>query len=84
MLFCREAVPSVVRRSTVAVFLYHQHQRFRNFDSVFPIDVFRVKFYVDSLCYPTRVPVWVAINKLNLVPQRIMAGLVSWACSGTA
>ena len=35
-----------------------------------------MKSYVDSFLDPTGVPVRVSINKLYLVPKRIMAGLV--------
>ena len=52
------------------------HQRFRNFNSAIPVDVIRMNSYVDSFFDPTRVPVRVSINKLNLVPNWIVAGLV--------
>ena len=38
-----------------------------------PVDVFRIKSYVNSLFNPTGVPVWVSVNKLNLIPERIVA-----------
>ena len=59
------------------MFLDRGHSRFGNFNSIIPIDVIRVKSYVDSFLDPTGVPVRVSINKLYLVPKRIMAGLVS-------
>ena len=58
------------------VFLDRGHPRFGNFNSAIPVDVIRVKSCVDSFLDPTGVPVWVSINKLYLVPKRIMAGLV--------
>ena len=51
------------------VFLDRWHPRVGKFNSVIPVDVFRVRSYVDSLFNATRVPV--------LVPQQIMAGLVA-------
>ena len=58
------------------MFLDRRHPLFGNFNSVVPVDVIRVKSYVDSFLDPTVVPVRVSINKLYLVPKRIMAGLV--------
>ena len=52
------------------------HPRFRNLNSIVPVDVVRVKSYVSSLFDCTRVPVRVSVNKLNLVPKRIMSGLI--------
>ena len=43
---------------------------------VVPVDVVRVKSYVDSLLNSTRVPVRVSVNKRNLVPERIMPVLI--------
>ena len=59
-----------------AVFLDHGHPLFRNFNSTIPVDVIRVKCYVDSFLDPTGVPVKVSINKLYLVPTRLMTCLV--------
>ena len=41
-----------------------------------PVGVIRVKSYADSFLDPAGVPVKVSINKLYLVPKRIMVGLV--------
>ena len=42
----------------MAVLLFDRgHPCFRNFDSIVPVDVVRVKSYVDSLFNPTGVPV---------------------------
>ena len=57
------------------VFLDRRHPRFGNFNSAVPVDVIRVKAYVDSFLNPAGVPVRISINKLYLVPKRIMAGL---------
>lgn len=38
-------------------FLDHWYPRFRNFDSVIPVDVIRVKSYVDSFLDTSGVPV---------------------------
>ena len=41
-----------------------------------PVEVVRVKSYVDSLLNSTRLPVRVSVNELNFVPERIMPGLI--------
>jgi len=60
--------------SPVVVFLDRGHPCFRNFNSTIPVDVIRVKSHVNS--FPTCVPVRISINKLDLIPDRIVAGLV--------
>ena len=59
-----------------------RHPRFRNLNSTVPVDVVRVKSYVNSLFNSTRVPVRVWVNKLNLVPVRIMPGLIGMFRNG--
>ena len=73
-LFWREVVPSMCRFPVV--FLDHGNPRFGNFNSDIPVDVIRVKSYVNSLLDPSGVPVKVSINKLYLIPKRVMAGFV--------
>ena len=63
--------------SPVVVFLDCGYPCFRNFNSTIPVDVIRVKSYVNSFLYPTCLPVRLSINKLDLIPDRIVAGLVS-------
>jgi len=58
------------------------YPRFRNFNSVVPVDVIGVKSYVDSFIDPTGVPVWVSINKLYLVAKRVLAGLIGTLRNG--
>ena len=48
-----------------------------NFDSIIPIDVVRMKSYMDSLFDPTCILLRVMINKLNLAPSRNMPRFVS-------
>ena len=50
-----------------------RYPRFWNLDSNVPVDVVRVKSYVNSLFNPTCVPVRVSVN---LVPKRMMPGLI--------
>ena len=58
-------------------FFYHGHPCFRNFNSTIPVHaVSWVKSYVDSFLDPICVPVRILINKLDIVPNRIVAGLV--------
>ena len=59
-----------------------RHPRFRNLNSTAPVDVVRVKSYVNSLFNSTRVPLRVWVNKLNLVPERIMPGLIGMFRNG--
>ena len=47
------------------VFLDRGHPRFGNFNSTIPVDVVRVKAYVDSFLDPTDVPVSVSFNKFT-------------------
>ena len=58
------------------MFLDRGYPRFGNFNSAIPVDVIRVKSYVNSFLDPSGVPVRVSINKLYLVPKRVVAGLV--------
>ena len=67
---------SVVVPFCSVMFLGRGHPRFGNFNSAIPVDVIRVKSYVNSFLDHTNVPVRVSINKYYLVPKRIMAGLV--------
>ena len=48
----------------------------REFQFAIPVGVIRVKSYVNSFLDPSGVPVRVSINKLYLVPQGVVAGLV--------
>jgi len=52
-------------RSPVVVFFDHGYPCYRNFDSTIPVDVIRVKSYVNSFLDPTCVPVRISINKLD-------------------
>ena len=80
VLLEEETVPSAVRCD-------NDHQLLcclivgRNLNSTpaVPVNVARVKSYVDSLLNSTRlsVPVRVSVNKLNLVPKRIIPGHIS-------
>ena len=63
-------------RSPVVVFYDRGHPCFRNFNSTIPVDVIRVKSYVNSFLDPTYVRGRISINKLDLIPDRIVAGLV--------
>ena len=58
------------------VFLDRRYPCIRNFNSSIPVDVVRVKSDVNSFLDPTCVPVRISINKLDLIPDRIVAGLV--------
>jgi len=48
----------------------------QDFNSTIPVDVIGVKSYVNSFLDLTCVPVRISINKLYLIPDRIVTGLV--------
>jgi len=58
------------------VFFDRGHPCFRNFNSTIPVDVIRVKSYVNNFLDSMCVSVRILINKLDLIPDRIVAGLV--------
>ena len=62
--------------SPVTVYSDRGHPCFRKFNSTIPVDVIWVKSYVNSFLDPTCVPVRILINKLDLIPDRIVDGLV--------
>ena len=53
-----------------------RHLRCRNLSPTVPVDVARMKSYVDSPLNSTRVPVRVSVNKLNSVLERIVPCLI--------
>ena len=74
-LFRRVAVPSVVVCCSTALLLLCI-LIVAIFNSTIPVDVIRVKSYVDSLLDPTCVLGGISINKHDFVPDRIVAGLM--------
>ena len=60
----------------VLMFPCYWHPRFRYFEAIVPVDVIRVKSYVDGVFYLSCMPVRVPINKLYIFPQRIVSGLI--------
>ena len=56
----------------VVVFFDRGHPRFWNFYSTIPVDVVRVKPYID----PAHVVIRVTINKLYFVPEWLVSGVV--------
>ena len=62
--------------SPVVAFFDRGHPRFRNFYSTVPVDVVRVKCYVNSLFDPASVPVKITINELNLTSKQLASGVV--------
>ncbi len=68
--------------SPVVVFFDRGHPCFRNFNSTVPVDIIRVKSYVNRLFDPSCVPVRVTINKLYLIPKRVVSGVVGMLCNG--
>ena len=62
--------------SPVVVFLDRGHPRFWNFYSTIPVDVVRVKSYMNCLYDPAGVVIRVTINKLYFVPEWLVSGVV--------
>ena len=63
--------------SPVVVFLDHGHPRFwHSIPLSIPVDVVRVKSYMNCLFDPARVVIRVTINKLYFVPEWLVSGVV--------
>ena len=62
--------------SPVVVFFDRGHPRFWNFYSTIPVDVVRVKSYMNCLFDPVRVVIRVTINRLYFVPEWLVPGVV--------
>ena len=76
-LFCCVVPSALSYGSPVVVLLYHGRPCFRNFYSNVPVDVVRVKSYVNRPFDPTCVPIRITINKLYFVPERVVSAVVS-------
>ena len=68
---------SAVIRFSIVVFLDCGHPCFRKFLSSIPVDVVRVKSYVNRLFVPGCVPRRITINKLYFVPKWVVSSVVS-------
>jgi len=73
---CSLSGPLLYCSPILLLFFDRGHPCFRNFNSTIPVDVIRMKSYVNSFLDPTCVPVRISINKLDLIPDRIVASLV--------
>ena len=58
------------------VFFDRGHPRFWNFYSTIPVDVVRVKPYINCLFDPALVVIMVTIKKLYFVPELLVSGVV--------
>ena len=58
------------------MFLGREQPCFLNFYSNIPVDVVRVKFYVNRLFHPATVPMRVSIKKIYFVVKRVVSGVV--------
>ena len=68
--------------SPVVVFFDRGHPRFWNFYSTIPVDVVRVKSYMNWLFDPARVVIRVTINKLYFVSEWFLSGVVNMLWNG--
>ena len=74
-VFCSLGGP-LSHGSPVVVFFDRGHPRFCNFYSTFPVDVVRVKSYMNCLFDPARIVIRVTIDKLYFVPERLVSCVV--------
>ena len=63
--------------SSPVVFSDRVHPCFRNFNSTIPVEIVRVKTYVNCLVDPACVPRRITINKLNLIPNPVQQRLLA-------
>ena len=56
------------------------HPRFRSLNSTVPVDIVKVKSYVNNRFNSMRVPVRVSVNKFNFVTEEIMHSLIGVQC----
>ena len=68
--------------SPVVVFFDRGHPRFWNFYSTIPVDVVRVKSYMNWLFDSARVVIRVTINKLYFVSEWLLSGVVNMLWNG--
>ena len=68
--------------SPVVVSFDRGHPRFWNFYSTIPVDIVRVKSYLNCLVDLTRVVIRVTINKLYVVPEWLVFGVVGMLWNG--
>ena len=77
-LFIQWPAPSAVRCRTALLLLFFDrgHPRFWNFYSSIPVDVVRVKSYVNCLFDPACVVIRVTIDNFHFVPEWLVSGVV--------
>ena len=75
---------SLSHGSPVFALFDHGHPRFWNFYSTIPVDIVRVKSYMNCLFDSARVVIGVTISKLHFVPEWLVSGVVSmlWNSGG--
>ena len=62
--------------SPVVLFLHRGHPCSWNFYSTVPVDVVRVKSYVNCLFDPASVTMRITINKLYFIQKQVVSGVV--------
>ena len=72
-----EAARAQTGAFTAEGYIHEQHTAHWNFDPTIPVDVVKVKSFVNRLFNPTCVPMQVSMNKLNFVPERMVAGCIT-------
>ena len=83
--FTQWFAPSAVRCRTALLllcFFDRGHPRFWNFYSTIPVDIVRVKSYMNWLFDSARVVIGVTINKPYFVPKWLVSGVVSMLWNG--
>ena len=72
----------LLHSSSVVVFFDRGHPRLWNFYSTIPVDVVKVKSYMNCLFDPARAVIRVTINKLYFVPEWPISGVVGMLLNG--
>ena len=68
--------------SPVVVIFDREYPRFWNFYSTIPVDVVRMKSYMNCLSDPAGVVIRVTINKLCFAPEWLVSGVVGMLWNG--
>ena len=72
-----EAAKAQTEVFTAEGYIDGRHTALWNFNPAIPVNIVKVKFFVNRFFNPTCVPMQVSINKLNFVPERLVAGRIT-------
>ena len=72
-----EAPKAQTKTLTAEGYIHGRHTAHWNFNPTIPVDVVKVKSFINRFFNPTCVPMQISINKLNFVPERMVAGRIT-------